>query len=71
VVLVNTAPNIEHTKARIGFVAASRRGRCGTCRHVTEPREGFFSCGQHGLMVTAYAVCRDYERGAPRQVVPP
>lgn len=56
------ALNIERTQARVGYVAAARRPRCGNCAQLQEPRPGFFTCARHGFMVTAYAVCDAWQK---------
>lgn len=62
---------INHTKARIGYEAATQRARCGACHHSTEDNR-FWTCKKHGLMVTVYAVCKDFTVRVPHGFkVPP
>lgn len=62
---------VDHTKARIGYVAATQRDRCGNCSQSTE-QDRFWTCKKHGLMVTVYAYCDEWTVRIPHGYkVPP
>lgn len=53
-----------------GYTPATSRPRCGSCLHVRAAPEQL-TCGKNRMLVTAYAVCRDWECGQkPLNTVP-
>ena len=59
---------IDQLKVRIGYTPATARKRCAVCTHVcrtqSHPRFKSISCGMHGVLVTDYALCKDF---SPRE----
>ena len=58
-----TPSPIDFKKQQCGFVAATKRPRCGSCAHVKE-LDNMWSCPKNHLFVTVYAVCDDWKSPA-------
>lgn len=51
-----------------GFIRAADRERCFNCAHVKDHRDGnvmTFSCHPVGGFVSAWSICKHYERATP------
>lgn len=57
---MSTSP-ITAAKNSQGFVAASIRQRCATCQQAQTFGQDRLQCRKGGFMVTAYAVCTQWQ----------
>ena len=55
-----------------GYVSASERKRCGSCRHFSEGYGAALQCRKGGFLVSLYGVCKAWMlRQPPGFKVPP
>jgi hypothetical protein len=52
---------ITAAKNAQGFVAATERKRCATCQQAKTFGQGGLQCRKGAFMVTAYAVCQQWQ----------
>jgi hypothetical protein len=59
---MSNADRYTQAKAAQGYVPASDRQRCGTCRQSMECYGSTLQCRKGGFLITAYSVCDDWSQ---------
>jgi hypothetical protein len=65
----------EEVKAAIGYERATERDRCSNCKHcrvqIAQRSTPWLTCGKHGFMTSAGAICAEFETKKAAVTPPP